>query len=332
MVSAVACREMSRYVLDGVGDPGRALKAQGFWTWYTDEVLDLLLWLRQWNVAHPDRPVDVAGVDIQEARSAYQAITRFLGEYDASLVVDYATGIDAIASINPVSNPYDPARHQRLLALLDALESDIHSLEDPTENEIVTAIDDILAMRQFMTLWKGARDDYGYANARDAAMADRTAALANAAPKARVALWAHNAHMSKSTQAYVPNRIVPMGMRLKTRWVNDYVGIGFLFGAGSYQAMIEHEHGGYRLGPVDVGPPPGGSLDASLYDASAAPASLLDLRGLPASLDDWLGQPRTVRSAGALALDSDGMETDLDVVQCFDALAFVRETTTAIPL
>lgn len=49
----------------GVGDAATLL-ARAWGPWRTVEFLDLLRWLRAWNVAHPDDPVRFAGVDGDE--------------------------------------------------------------------------------------------------------------------------------------------------------------------------------------------------------------------------------------------------------------------------
>jgi erythromycin esterase len=54
------------YVLTGTGDPERLLHDMGFFTWDTEEVLDMVRWVRSWNAdpSHP-RKVRFLGVDLQ---------------------------------------------------------------------------------------------------------------------------------------------------------------------------------------------------------------------------------------------------------------------------
>src|SRR5713101_1664023 len=40
---------VNEYVLHGTGDASAALAGLGFWTWNTDEVLDMIVWMRAWN-------------------------------------------------------------------------------------------------------------------------------------------------------------------------------------------------------------------------------------------------------------------------------------------
>src|SRR5947209_4696559 len=41
--------DVNEYVLTGKGDPAKALAALGFWTWDTEEVLDMIRWMRTYN-------------------------------------------------------------------------------------------------------------------------------------------------------------------------------------------------------------------------------------------------------------------------------------------
>jgi erythromycin esterase-like protein len=60
------CLLMDDYVLTGKGDPKTAVFAQGFWTWSNQEMLDLILWMRQYNVnpVHKKK-LRVMGYDMQ---------------------------------------------------------------------------------------------------------------------------------------------------------------------------------------------------------------------------------------------------------------------------
>lgn len=56
---------VNRFVHTGEGDPHALLKGLGFWTWNTQEVLDLILWIREHNKdAGPERAVSFVGFDV----------------------------------------------------------------------------------------------------------------------------------------------------------------------------------------------------------------------------------------------------------------------------
>lgn len=73
------CIAINDYVLHGKGDPEKAVAGQGFWTWSTEEVLDLVRWMRRYN-ENPARAVKLKfyGFDMQNERSAANAALDFL--------------------------------------------------------------------------------------------------------------------------------------------------------------------------------------------------------------------------------------------------------------
>ncbi|RYG48112.1 hypothetical protein EON79_05470, partial [bacterium] len=66
---------MDRYVTTGEGDLDAAVKAQGFWTWDTEEVRDLLVWMWTYNKNPRHRTkLRVVGVDMQDAYSLWEKL------------------------------------------------------------------------------------------------------------------------------------------------------------------------------------------------------------------------------------------------------------------
>lgn len=77
--SMAKCQAMDEYVLTGQGDPAAAVKAQGFWTWSTQEVLELILWMREYNQdPNHKRKLRVVGVDMQDRDGCYDRMVEIL--------------------------------------------------------------------------------------------------------------------------------------------------------------------------------------------------------------------------------------------------------------
>ena len=61
-----ACLKINEYVLYGKGDRAQALAGQGFWTWNTKEISDLVEWIYKYNKGLPERKrVKFVGFDMQ---------------------------------------------------------------------------------------------------------------------------------------------------------------------------------------------------------------------------------------------------------------------------
>ncbi len=74
---------VNRFVHTGEGDPHALLKGLGFWTWNTQEVLDLILWIREHNKrSPPEQAVSFLGFDVQFPSVAVENVLEFLGLVD----------------------------------------------------------------------------------------------------------------------------------------------------------------------------------------------------------------------------------------------------------
>jgi erythromycin esterase-like protein len=89
---------LNDYVLTGRGDPARLLKGMYFWTWNTQEVLDMILWMREFNKSGRGR-VEFTGFDMQTPTVALETVRDFAikadPEYAAALRQASAQARDA---------------------------------------------------------------------------------------------------------------------------------------------------------------------------------------------------------------------------------------------
>ena len=81
---------LNDYVLTGKGDPKQLLKGMYFWTWDTEEVLDMILWMRKFNESGKGR-VEFTGFDMQTPNVALEIVRDFAKKYDE----DYASTLKA---------------------------------------------------------------------------------------------------------------------------------------------------------------------------------------------------------------------------------------------
>src|SRR5260221_12593368 len=75
--------DLNQYVLTGNGDPVKALSNTHYWVYDTEEVLDLIQWMRDYNAdrAHP-RKVRFYGFDMQFAARAAKVTLSYLRKVD----------------------------------------------------------------------------------------------------------------------------------------------------------------------------------------------------------------------------------------------------------
>lgn len=69
------------FVLHGHGDPKQLLKGMYFWTWDTQEVLDMILWMREFNQSGKGH-IEFTGFDMQTPTVAMDVVRKFVERYD----------------------------------------------------------------------------------------------------------------------------------------------------------------------------------------------------------------------------------------------------------
>jgi erythromycin esterase len=225
------------YVRQGTGDPAKALSHLYFWTWRTQEVLDLIRWLREYNAPRPlAERIGFFGVDFQYPGGAVRRIGNWIPTSFATLRSQVN---DAYGCIMPYIND-DQGVFARDLAKETAAIRNLCLAGARTALDAITARatelraalgDDSYDMHARLAVsvvqWASRAAGIGGLQYRDIAMADNARWLLKRTP-GRVYLWAHNAHVMKAAGA--------MGRHLADSLGTQYVAIGFMFDSGSFNA------------------------------------------------------------------------------------------------
>ena len=111
--SAPDTEHVNRYVLEGVGDSRDVIARMGFWTWHTQEVHDLVVWMRAWKLererAGDPRRLTFRGFDMQDGQSAMDEVLGFLESADEQLAREVADAYDRCARAVPAPDPFGAA-------------------------------------------------------------------------------------------------------------------------------------------------------------------------------------------------------------------------------
>lgn len=321
--------DVNRYVLTGEGDPARALAGMRFWTWDTEEVLELIHWMRRHN-QDPGRTHDVKfyGFDMQYTARAAREVLGYLGRVDPDGAAAHRPLLATLA--DPFLEQDIGARwpEERKLVALASIRELARRFEERREEygRRAPGEDGDLANRHLHILQQALEMSVAGRNAgvvRDSAMAANVEwLLARDGTASKAVLWGHNYHVGTSDGA--------MGSFLRRRFGQDLRVFGFSFDRGEFQArdvMVDGELRVHRVEPAKEG-----SLDAQLAEAGLELAAL-DLRNLPETgpVAAWFATTRPVRSIGSGYTEQhpEWYWTTGRVTEVYDALLFVRETTAA---
>ena len=314
---------VDEYVRTGQGDPAKALAGLYFWTWNTEEVLDLVRWMRQWNAVPGHRQVRFYGFDMQAGAVAADRMAARLRQIDPALAAEVGPALARLAADEHADAP----QKENLAAVAAVLPRIAERLPKPAsagDRQALVDRQSVRVLQQYTELRGGSA---GRAGLRDRAMAENVRWIADVAePGSRIVLWAHNGHISYSDDPFPW-----MGRHLEAALGKDYLPVGFLFHHGAFQAM-DRTGRGRGLNEFTVGPPPAGSLEDS-FERAGWPLCLLDLRRLPASgeVAEWFRSPQSMREVGAVFSSEADMASELVLPDQLEAVIYVEATTRARP-
>lgn len=352
--SQAGCEVINDYVMGRMSDGAKALDSQGFWTWNTEEVRDLLDWLRSYNrTVPPERKVSVVGFDLQLnlrgqeflqsylmkvapqraarlkalplAQSAIAAVRDTISSMEAITQAAMAGPADkrapAIARTTEMKSAYN-----ELLGWLTLNEFDLSRRSTASQHADAVRYTRLIA--QYLASYTGET----IGNGRDGYMAENIVRLVNAAPRGtRFVLWAHNGHIERSDAI---QGSIPMGGILASVYGDAYYSLGFSFNQGSFQSRNLDPPAKMALTSFTVGPAADRTLDWYLA-RPALPVYVIDFRHTPrnAAVRSWLSKPLVARWMGAVyRADAPGSSLgDVTPVKQFDGMLFIDRTTRARP-
>lgn len=322
--NAAATTGLEDFVL-GKGDAPPLAKL-GYFSLVTEEVRDLLLWMRAYNQDPKHRhKLRVVGVDMQDERGSISAALEFLSAVDQPRADALRPRLTSADKPTPDSVAARRAAVDELLATLGR-EAPRYRKKGG-ELELARAQQAAIAAQQSLALLAQMLTPdpaLSGVNLRDRAMADNVqSALSAEGAKGRVVVWAHNIHVMATP--LLGERT--LGTELRERHGDAFVAVGLHFGRGSMLAVdIRAPEEQMKLGPVTVGPAPPGYLEAALA-ALGHPTAAVRLRG--ATGLDMLMPTRTV---GAAFAGESEMQLVTAIARAYDAIVYVDEITAARPL
>lgn len=308
---------VNEYVLTGQGDPRELLEGMYFWTWNTQEVLDMIEWMREFNQSGRGR-IQFLGFDMQTPTVAIENARAFLQRAEPGYVREADRVFTLVGAVHDAwsRGQDDPREREAAAAARQVLEHVTQSrgsyLARLPQEEVDWGIHNARVVLQ-------SAENVAGITPRDESMAANVEWILEQAPAgSKIVLWAHNAHVSKAPGW--------MGRYLAERFGDDMVVFGFAFDRGRYNAV-----GDQGLRDYEAFPPSPGSVEAYLSSARI-PRFVLDLRRIPAGAPSatWLRQPRGFRFLGSRALRCAAVPTV--VANDYDALIWIDRTSPSVLL
>lgn len=324
---------IDRYVLSGEGDPRQLVAQLSSPFWATEEILDLVEWMRSYNETHDD-PVRFFGTDLLQLRQlSFDEVTAFVGEVAPERLGELDGYLEPVALRGESFEQFgwyfglSDSEQAELIGSAQAV-SDLVAGLPPEGDPVVRAYAEQHA-RAIVGWYENFANDTEFRAGRELFIADSIEWWQQLTGDS-VAYWAANAHTSAAGTSSYENPEEEQagtfaGGHLERRLGTGYVSIGTWFGQGAissdYTAPAAHSI---------VGPSPG-LLEATLTEASS-PIYLLPVPATaPAAVEQWLDSQATMRMIVPSYVEGeDGNAYTMTVSslrEAFDAMIFTSDTT-----
>ncbi|HYO13834.1 MAG TPA: erythromycin esterase family protein [Thermoanaerobaculia bacterium] len=255
--------EVARFVATCEGSARNSLRGL-FGVWASEETRELVQWMCDWNRTHrkPKDKLHFFGFDIQQPEDDGPALIAFLQRIGLPGDDPRIAGIrkcDGVEVDHFPAGRIPEADHQQCIQALDGV-GELFARESQSIIRQTSRADlEWAKIRQVgLRAWEFEiwfEDGRSY-SARDEGMAYAFHAIRGLRfPKAKVAVWAHNSHISKAPRP--GDNGIPMGMHLASALGKSYVNLGL----AAHDVAIDWR--GLGCGPVDL---LGNSIEQILHD------------------------------------------------------------------
>ena len=307
--------KLNDYVLEGKGDPRKLLKGMYFWTWNTQEVLDMIEWMRNFNANGRGR-IEFTGFDMQFYQVAVENIKQDTHAYAPGL----ERGINSLeATCKGISRDWNELHMQG--KRFERLNEDCRQFSDRLKKDS-SAIIARAGKYRYEWLLQNAElliqfsqqlyqpNNYSY---RDKCMADNISWILDHNPHAKIILWAHNLHIRKENKA--------MGGYLARRYKSDYYNLGFLSNSGTYTTFNRRILSSGNV--LELSKP--GSFEYAFH-TTGVPILFFDFSRIDTVLpvSKWLLEEHDFRNCGAVAMEPQFMPATLS--RLFNSIIYIEHT------
>lgn len=298
---------INEYTIDQKGDPKELIKGMYFWTWRTQEVLDMIEWMKIQNQSN--KKIKFTGFDMQFFEGAMSELNKALGHHKQ--ITSDLNELDGLLKI--IKEKEKKARKiivsdnelERIGKLLNSIRQEINTLNFKKEKRNWLN-QNLRIIEQYLKKTYTARDKF---------MAENLLWIKEQSPKSKIVLWAHNSHVKETETS--------MGKYLSKELGEEYISIGFTFHKGNYSAYGKNGLSTYEAQESYLG------TYEYFFKSINEPMFILDLREARKNISfygDWLKKEELeFRRVGAVKKNMEFF--DASPINDYDILIFINEST-----
>lgn len=230
---------INEWIGGGKGDVKTIAENFDIGFWHCKEVVDLLLWMRNFNLEKPkEDQIRFYGMDIQNGKNINNEIRQFIDKNEINIDENLLTIVDACS--NKTINFNEPDDWWQLqIPKLNKLKQEILISGNGSEEykSIIRSLDYLLSYTEYASYVK---DEYPKSTEfRDLKMFENVKWIVeNLSANGKVFIWAHNEHINKKEMYYAGSDIINLGRHLKDYYQKEYYSVGFDFGTGKINGYV----------------------------------------------------------------------------------------------
>ncbi len=350
--NSAACYDINKYILTGEGDAKDALSRNGYWVWQSQEVLDLIEWMKNFNKGKSaDQKIRFYGYDMQDATSCVIWLDNYLSKYipnfDKSLLTEKIE--ENKIALRKFDDKALDEMQKTNLNKLKKLEEFVLSKEkelfkqDSTDYKF--AKQTIAVLRQKLNYFRIQDFNTAYSY-RDSSMTENINWIRKSNNDGKIMLWAHNGHIGKGSFSDDFKSGNWMGTHLNKLYGEKYYNIGFSFSEGGFVSqspsstnlfylMYSFTKSIFKDEPWTVSKnyvkPHKKSYLTNAFSQLETPIFYIDFKDISPykSIKDFINKEYEHYEAGAVYINEKSALWSTNLYEYFDALIYVDNTKPA---
>lgn len=342
-----SCQPINDYILYGKGDLYTVLTGQGYVVWDTEEVAQLIEWMRMYNQNVPEeRKIKFYGLDLAYQENGRKEVLKYLKRVAPERLSHTDSLFEILASEEkkwPMQK--DEAFEKTMMHILPSIQYLTDYLEVRKEElvkksslqDFDQARHNLRVMKQFILANTPALNPpfIDGVMVRSLSMAENLIFLMDqAGPKAKFVVWEHNTHLAKDvweeTDLWKGSTL--MGYQLRKKYGYKYYVFALEVNRGSFQTRTS-------ISPTLLGemksialpPAPEGSWPWYLSQVNVDKI-LLDFRSptFPSEVEAWVNSPQQIFLTGWVH-DPQRTYVELEVGRLYDGIIYIHTTSPSTP-
>lgn len=310
---------INEYIAGEGGTAEEAVENLGLWPWITQELVEMVEWLKEYNQTNPASPVEFVGVDVQKLDETVERLELLLTNYD--LPRRKSEIINASAFYKLSDKEVLELRSNEIPRYQD-VDTSQFSKDDQYEYKwLFRHLNQILSEKMEK---KSMQSTY-----RDKMMAENILEHLSDSKQRKGVFWAHNGHV-----AYLFNKKKDKGVAggyLRKTLGDSYFILGQEFDYGSFNARVKpveysNENNKWKLTEVEVGESPDGSIAAN-YRSNGDSIIFIPFDRLPDDEMVYINSIGAVYWTNKKGEASAFLRKNHHGREAFDAIILIKEST-----